>query len=76
MVTREQYETLSKNYLELKEKYAELKENAIIIPKYATNRDMFKLVFGEEIYNKTALRIGWLNMSYRESCKEGGVTHE
>lgn len=66
MVTREQYETLSKNYLDLIEKYAELKENAIIIPKYATNRDMFKLVFGEEIYNKTALRIGWLNEPYKK----------
>ena len=70
MITREQYETLSKNYLELKEKYTKLKENAIIIPKYATNRDMFKLVFGEKVYYDTTLRIGWLNESYKKEANK------
>jgi hypothetical protein len=55
---------------ELKLEIGRLRNNSIIIPENATNRDMFKLVFGEEIYNKTALRIGWLNMSYRESCRK------
>lgn len=55
MITREQYETLSKNYLDLKEKYAKLKENAITIPKGATNGDMMKAIFGFEPRKNTCI---------------------
>lgn len=85
MVTKEQYETLSKNYLELKEKYAKLKENAIIIPENPTNGDMLKALFPnlkvgifrnevdvEGLDTYSVFTRNWWDKPY----KKGGVTHE